>query len=164
MNASTIDPLTLPSLPLGERKQLPRCSAVYFVLAENRILYIGKTVNLLQRWAAHHRWSEFVKLFPTVRIAWLECSDETLLTEIEPLLIKEFSPELNGKKCSVALAVEVKAFVTEEVRNLFKAACARKGSTMSDTLTAFIEEFIKEDEEERNAKTTPRAKEDKGAA
>lgn len=59
--------------------------------------------------------------------------------------------------------VAVKAFVTEELRNLFKAACARKGSTMSDTLTAFIEEFVKEDEKERNAKTSPSA-EDKGAA
>ncbi|WP_293336672.1 hypothetical protein [Microcoleus sp. CAWBG58] len=31
MNPKTIKPLTLPSLPLADRSQLPVCPAVYFV-------------------------------------------------------------------------------------------------------------------------------------
>lgn len=32
MNTADINPLTLPSLPLLERSDLPNCPAVYFVL------------------------------------------------------------------------------------------------------------------------------------
>ncbi|WP_414586453.1 hypothetical protein [Scytonema sp. PCC 10023] len=63
MNPNTIDPQQVPSLPLKKRSrtattvrrsraaprgrsQLPSCPAIYFVLAEERILYIGQTVNL----------------------------------------------------------------------------------------------------------------------
>jgi antitoxin component of RelBE/YafQ-DinJ toxin-antitoxin module len=55
--------------------------------------------------------------------------------------------------------VAVKALVPEEVRNLFKAACARKGTTMSDALTALIEEFIEEDDKERGSTTLSKQKE-----
>lgn len=47
--------------------------------------------------------------------------------------------------------VAVKAFVSEEVRNLFKAVCARRGTTMSDALTTLIEEFIEQNEKEQNS-------------
>lgn len=90
-----IDPLTLPSLPLSERKQLPSCSAIYFVMQGDCVLYIGKTVDLAQRLAAHSRKKQFAS-FGVVRIAWLECSDTGILTEIETALIEHFKPLLNG--------------------------------------------------------------------
>jgi hypothetical protein len=37
MNTADINPLTLPSLPLLERSDLPNCSAVYFVLNGDRM-------------------------------------------------------------------------------------------------------------------------------
>jgi excinuclease UvrABC nuclease subunit len=55
MNVAEIDPLTLPSLPLSEQKHLPSCSAIYFVMQGDRVLYIGKTVDLAQRWATHNK-------------------------------------------------------------------------------------------------------------
>lgn len=90
-----IDPLTLPSLPLSERKQLPSCSAIYFVMQGDCVLYIGQTINLAQRLTAHHRKKQFAS-FGVVRIAWLECSDTGMLTEIETALIEHFKPLLNG--------------------------------------------------------------------
>ncbi len=48
--------------------------------------------------------------------------------------------------------VAVKAFVDEEVRNSFKAACAKKGTTMSDTLAAFIKKFIDDAENPKKVK------------
>lgn len=90
-----IDPLTLPSLPLSERKHLPSCPAIYFVMQDDCILYIGKTVDLAQRLAAHNRKKQFAS-FGVVRIAWLECSDTGMLTEIETALIEHFKPLLNG--------------------------------------------------------------------
>lgn len=55
--------------------------------------------------------------------------------------------------------VAVKAFVPETTRNAFKAACAKKGVTMSDTLSKFIENFIDEEEHKSHS-----SKKDKDAA
>ena len=55
--------------------------------------------------------------------------------------------------------VAVKAFVPESTRNAFKAACAKKGITMSDTLSKFIEAFINEEEHKTHSPNK-----DKGAA
>ncbi|HAG85809.1 MAG TPA: excinuclease ABC C subunit domain-containing protein, partial [Cyanobacteria bacterium UBA12227] len=94
MIITDIDPLTLPSLPLNERSHLPYCPAVYFVVANNNVLYIGQTANLHDRWLAHHRWGQLKELNELVRIAWLECGEHHLLTEIEAALISHFEPPL----------------------------------------------------------------------
>lgn len=85
MNVAKINSLDLPSLPLVERLHLPKCSAVYFVMQHERVLYIGRTINLAQRWATHQKWSYLIKLDTPVRIAWLECSDKNLLVQIDTL-------------------------------------------------------------------------------
>ncbi|BAZ36703.1 XRE family transcriptional regulator (plasmid) [Calothrix sp. NIES-4101] len=97
MHIAEVDPLTLPSLPLGERKQLPSCPAIYFVMESDRILYIGKTINLAQRLAVHSRQKQFAS-FGAIHIAWHECSDIDMLGQIETALIKYFKPLLNGTK------------------------------------------------------------------
>lgn len=50
---SDVDLLALPSLLLVERRQLPSLSAVYFVLDGVRVLDIGKSTNLAQKWKAY---------------------------------------------------------------------------------------------------------------
>lgn len=41
MNPSTINPLTLPSLPLAERRNLPNVCTIYFALSSyGEVLYI----------------------------------------------------------------------------------------------------------------------------
>ena len=90
-----VNPLTLPSLPLTEKKNLPGLPAIYFALGNSdEILYIGRSKNLAARWNVHHRYTE-LKTIGNVRIAWLHCSDESLLSEIEEALIKYFVPPLN---------------------------------------------------------------------
>ena len=90
-----INPLTLPSLPLTERRKLPKLPAVYFALATSgEVLYIGRSKNLAARWALHHRYVE-LETIGNIRIAWLHCSDESLLHKIEDALIKDFLPALN---------------------------------------------------------------------
>ena len=65
MNVASIDPLTLPSLPLLERSHLSYCPAIYFVMQGECVLYIGKTINLAQRWANNNRlkWCVLFKTF-----------------------------------------------------------------------------------------------------
>ena len=90
-----VNPLTLPSLPLTEKQKLPGLPAIYFALGNSdKILYIGRSKNLAARWNVHHRYTE-LKTIGNVRIAWLHCGDESLLSEIEEALIKYFVPPLN---------------------------------------------------------------------
>jgi GIY-YIG catalytic domain len=130
MNFTEINPFTLPSRLLSDRRSLPQCQAIYFVIDEDSILYIGRTANLAERWIAHHRFNQ---LETNPRIAWLECSNEDLLPELERALIKHFSPLLNGtdvvwetKKakitftCSHELRDELEAIAEQEDRTLSK--------------------------------------------
>ena len=92
-----VNPLSLPSVPLTEKHNLPNSPAVYFALGEaGDILYIGRSNKLATRWNAHHRYNELNNI-GNVRIAWLHCEDESLLPEIEAALIQYFLPRLNFK-------------------------------------------------------------------
>lgn len=38
--------------------------------------------------------------------------------------------------------VTLRAFVSEKLRNDFKAVCAKEGRNMSDVLTEFVEDYV----------------------
>jgi hypothetical protein len=38
--------------------------------------------------------------------------------------------------------VALRAFVTERLRNDFKAVCAKEGKNMSDVITDFVEDYV----------------------
>lgn len=85
----------LPSLPLADKEKLPSCAAVYFALSSyNRILYIGRSINIRERLRGHHRLA-LLKSFKDVKIAWLTESDPLVLRRIETILIEYFNPPLN---------------------------------------------------------------------
>ncbi|GGA36932.1 GIY-YIG nuclease family protein [Okeania sp. KiyG1] len=96
----SLNPLQLPSVSLPDRKQLPTCSAIYFAIdASDRILYIGKALNLAARWKSHHRFyklEEIDKESP-VRLAWKAWNKDDL-AEAEKRLIRIFQPLLNNTK------------------------------------------------------------------
>jgi excinuclease UvrABC nuclease subunit len=140
MNLSNIDISALPSLPLANRSGLPTCPAVYFALEGDRVLYIGRSRNLQQRWAIHHRYKQ-LQAISNVRIAWLECSDPSLLTEIEMALIRQFLPPLNG---SAVTSPQITMFLDERLKEKFKRVCSIKGTTMTEEITRFIEESVNE--------------------
>lgn len=97
MQLTDINPLTLPSLPLHERSQLPSVPGIYFVLDTfGQVQYIGRSINIRQRWISHHRYLELEGM-EFVSIAWLELSDSSLLEDVESALIEYFSPFLNER-------------------------------------------------------------------
>ncbi|MBD2416101.1 GIY-YIG nuclease family protein [Nostoc calcicola FACHB-3891] len=149
MSVEVVNPLTLPSLSLQERRSLPECAAVYFVLNGNEILYIGGTVNLAQRWLAHHRWHQLVEMGDGIRLAWLECSEPALLLEVETALIKHFQPRLNrtpvlGDNGKVILQTDVK----ESTRTRLKLEAVRLGTTMSLLTEQILDEALKKLEQQ----------------
>ncbi len=91
----TIAPAALPSLPLDERAALPDTPAIYFVLAGDTVLYIGQSVNVRQRWVAHHRLAQLNE-HGGCRIAWMTVDAAGLLGELERACIAHFEPVLNG--------------------------------------------------------------------
>jgi hypothetical protein len=98
IEAHTIPLLALPSLPFVERRRLPRCAAIYFVLnAEGTVLYVGQSINLALRWAAHHRMTKLVE-HHAMRIAWLLMDDVSILDAVESACIAYFDPLCNGRR------------------------------------------------------------------
>ena len=92
-----LDPFQLPSVPLGERTQLPDCAAIYFAIdTNNRVLYVGKAKKLVVRWKNHHRIHKLEEIDKecSVRIAWQVWNEEDL-DEAERSSIKRFHPLLN---------------------------------------------------------------------
>jgi len=73
------------SLPLGER-----CSAVYFLILDNEVVYVGQTVSLVSRLGKHSeektgKWDSFL---------YIPCPEE-LLTKVEKWWISKLRPQLN---------------------------------------------------------------------
>lgn len=96
MNPSEIDLLTLPSLSLEQRSQLPNTCCIYFAIdSQDIVQYIGRSLDLQQRWTQHHRQCQLQNM-DGVRIAWLTVDAPELLPEIEKALISWFAPRLNG--------------------------------------------------------------------
>lgn len=99
INPETIDISVLPSVPLGQRSKLPQAAGIYFAIdSAGQIQYIGKSVNLRNRWGLHHRINQLERI-GGVRIAWLEVEETSLLTSIEAALINWFAPSLNRTTC-----------------------------------------------------------------
>ncbi len=92
---ATIAPTTLPALPLDDRRNLPDAPAIYFVMSGDTVLYVGQSVNLRQRWVAHHRLAQLNE-HGGCRVAWMTVDDAGLLDELEQACIEHFSPMLNS--------------------------------------------------------------------
>lgn len=97
------DVFRLPSVEFSQKSQLPENSGVYFLVANQQILYLGKAINLRGRWRSHHRKHEANVLVTAglkVKIHYLlissqEPSNHQQLLHVEQQLIKQFKPPLN---------------------------------------------------------------------
>lgn len=151
MNPLGIDFSTLPSLPLASRSALPPCPAVYFVLEGNHVLYVGRSVNLQQRWITHHRYSQ-LKGLNNVRIAWLECSDPSLLPEIEAALIEYFQPSLNGelipfKIPSTSLA-KIMIYAPYDLKETIERLAKKENRSLSNYIVTVLQRIAEEEDEQ----------------
>ncbi|MFN6478211.1 hypothetical protein [Nostoc sp. DedQUE07] len=98
-----IDPLSLPSVSLGNRATLPAVPAVYFCIeADNKILYIDSTLNLNQKWIANSQYSHLAAM-SDVRIAWLLVDEPENLEGIKQAMIEYWEPTLNDWRYKLQL-------------------------------------------------------------
>ncbi len=91
--------ITLPCLKLADRQRLPECSAIYFAIAREQVLYVGLATNLRNRWQNHHRLPqlEAVNRRCEVKLFWLSCA-QSQLNELERQYIEYYCPTLNQTK------------------------------------------------------------------
>ncbi len=143
MTASAINPAALPSLPLEERKRLPGTAAIYFVLSDDTVLYVGKATNLYQRWDAHHRLKQLNE-HGGCRIAWMTVDDAGLLDEMERACIAHFEPVLNreavpgGSRTVREGEVWVTARIPEEAKARLEAFAEEKDLSASHVMRRFL--------------------------
>ncbi|BAY27605.1 XRE family transcriptional regulator [Calothrix sp. NIES-2100] len=119
---SQLDLFQIPSLPLAQKANLPKCSAIYFALdSNNNVLYIGKAINLFFRWRNHHRFDQLSHINRTnsVRIGWWECSPESeLLTKAEKLYIKVYKPLLNNSIVPIIPKGDFSVVISKLAKNI----------------------------------------------
>lgn len=82
-------------LDFESKSLLPKVPAIYFVLEDDEIIYIGQTRSLVDRWRRHHILDKLSDLTGQISIAWLQCNDVSLLKTIESILIGSIQPRLN---------------------------------------------------------------------
>ncbi len=93
----------LPWLPLELAKQAPQVSCVYLCICGDRVVYIGQTGNLRQRWAGgHHQMLNLCTRYDPSRIRVYyhvikpEHACSSFLRLFEDTLIEMFKPVLNA--------------------------------------------------------------------
>lgn len=107
MNPVTIDPITLPSVPLAQRANLPTTSGIYFAIDNaGTIHYIGKAHNFCERWKHHHRYADLEGM--DVNLFYLQSPIKGLV-EVEKRFIQQFNPKLNKQRTGRTLVKTAKA-------------------------------------------------------
>jgi hypothetical protein len=94
--AEGLDPFALPSVPFVEKDRLPNVRAVYFAIYDGRIVYIGLTQSVRQRWRSHSCLL-LVKDPSLGRVAWIRVASSHVLVlhRLELALIHKHQPTLN---------------------------------------------------------------------
>lgn len=131
---------SVPSLPIMERAKLPKIPAIYFVItAYNKLLYVGRTENLFNRWGNHRRYQQFIETDSQSRIAWFEIEENNLesMPIVEAELITLLDSEYNN---SEVVNGRFKATINIERKTWekFKLWAKSKGSNASEQITQFV--------------------------
>lgn len=112
---SKFDLSQLPYISLSQLAQLPTCTGIYFAIdSAERVLYVGKTDNLLKRWKNHHRWHQLDEIHQKtpVRIAWLIWNQEDLASA-EIYFINRYNPLFNGTKIETPQTIPSETILIE---------------------------------------------------
>ena len=83
----------LSCLFLEEKNCLPSVAGIYIVYVGSEVLYVGRSINIKQRWSSHHKVG-LISKHPGAKIAWIEC-DSLFLHDLEYGLIASLSPAEN---------------------------------------------------------------------
>lgn len=167
INPESINLDSLPWLPLEEKAAFPKRPSIYFAIDSlGNVQYIGRAVNVKQRWVQHHKYSD-LKSIGDIKIAYLFVDSHELLAEIETALIQWFRPPLNfvnnpDKKVTRTRrtrlnkdivtarqegATEIRVFVTEDEKDTLKEVAARNNIAVSHLMRSLALAWIEENKD-----------------
>lgn len=144
-----LDFLSLPSIALNARVDLPTCAGIYFVIAfdgvARQVLYIGKAKNINTRWQNHHRLPD-VSQMVGVSIFWLQVEDVATLDDLEREFIAYFEPTLNGTKTAPDAQGKRRVVlnISTELAEKLDDIARKEWRTPSAQLERMLEEAIRE--------------------
>jgi hypothetical protein len=133
----------LPSVAIESKSQLPKVSCVYMAIDPHGVVqYIGRSANLHQRWAGHHKHEELSKM-EGIKIAYLAADDVNLLPAVEMALIEWFNPPLNqglggGRSLKYGERKRREVLVSEEG---WQGSLTLMRSLGCGSVSEFLEEF-----------------------
>lgn len=137
---------TLPSLPFSDRAKLPTIGAVYIICgADQRVLYVGATLQLRDRLKSHHRRKQFGSI-EHVSIAWIEEDHPKRRLKMEAELIKQLDPKLNRNSVPLTAdsLVNLTALVTLDTFWAVKRLAEQEERTVSNFTKRLIEQALKD--------------------
>ena len=136
---------SVPSLPIMERAKLPKVSAIYFVITpSNKLLYIGQSKNLFNRWLQHHRYQQFIEASPDTRVAWFEFdeSDRECMPVVEDELITLLDTEYNGTDAPQIKKPRITAYVRQDLFDKFNEFCEQYEVKHSKGIELVLAEYF----------------------
>ncbi|MEH1795593.1 ribbon-helix-helix domain-containing protein [Nostoc sp.] len=140
INLQTIDPLALPSVSLHKRSHLPKTACIYFAIdSQGVIQYIGRTVNLQERWLKHHRYKQLAQS-KDVRIAYLSIEPD-FLPEVELALIEWFNPRLNQTEV-IADKKRISLYLDEALKSDLERLAKIRKRSLSNLIEVLCEEEL----------------------
>ena len=143
------DILNLNRVRHRDKKLLPQAACIYFAVAKDVVLYIGKTENLNKRWIGHHK-DYALSSIDDVYIYYLQV-DIGDLSIYEGSLIRRFNPALNevtpldplikandpkGIVCSIRIDEDI-------YTSLCQTVAIRKARGENTDVTKLINEYLK---------------------
>lgn len=129
----------LPFVKLCDRSDLPEIRACYFVLQNEEVLYIGRTINLRKRWIGHHLLRNYT-LPSSIKIAWLAAKPNWSLEKMEKDLIIAFKPKIN-RPYKLENAVRLTLDISESLHKAIKRKATDQGIAMADMLRELLEKY-----------------------
>lgn len=111
----------VPVLSLNKRDRLPPLPGIYLVFtSDQELLYLGKSDNLLETFAVHHHYLEFLNVGKPTNICWFTL-DPAKLPFVESELLELIKPDETQSLESHNNVLPDKQHKLEQVFELIKA-------------------------------------------
>jgi|TARA_R100000995_G_scaffold84368_2_gene62820 hypothetical protein len=120
----------------NEKKDIPICCGVYVMYKDGKILYIGISKNVRQRFSKHpiKDW-DYMKMKPATTYGAAH--------DLEAKLIKKIQPELNSQGSNrMQLSTRHRLTVQPDVYKRFRTFCYSKNIKMKELLHDILQGFL----------------------
>ncbi|MEL6162746.1 MAG: GIY-YIG nuclease family protein [Cyanobacteria bacterium J06628_3] len=128
----------LPHILVKNRDKLPNHTAVYIVVADEKVLYVGKAKDLNQRWMQHHRYQQLNKFIDS-KIYWINTEIDAI-ESLEKTLIRELKPILNNTK--VLDSRRMRADIWVNLQSRIESEIERTGLSVNEVVNMALADYF----------------------